>query len=69
MSDEVEDKLYETCKKLGITLFTVSHRKALARHHDYILSFDGRGGWAFQKVNLAEMNLSNASPANAVNLS
>ena len=45
VSDEVEDKLYDTCKKMGITLFTVSHRKALAKHHDFILNFDGRGGW------------------------
>lgn len=37
VSDEVEDTLYETCKKLGITLFTVSHRKGLRRHHDYVL--------------------------------
>lgn len=45
VSDEVEDKLYQTCKKMGITLFTVSHRKTLAKHHDFILNFDGRGGW------------------------
>jgi len=45
VSDEVEDRLYLTCKQMGITLFTVSHRKALAKHHDFILNFDGRGGW------------------------
>lgn len=41
VSDEVEDKIYETCKELGITIFTVSHRKSLQRHHDYILRFNG----------------------------
>lgn len=39
VSDEVEDTLYETCKKLGITLFTVSHRKSLARVCFFYFSF------------------------------
>jgi len=45
VSDEIEDKIYETCKELGITIFTVSHRKNLARHHNKVLNFDGRGKW------------------------
>jgi len=45
VSDEVEGKIYETCKQLGITLFTVSHRPNLKKYHDYILRFDGRGHW------------------------
>lgn len=49
VSDEVEDKIYETCGELGITIFTVSHRKALARHHKMILHLDGRGGYKFYK--------------------
>jgi ABC-type iron transport system FetAB ATPase subunit len=47
VSDEVEDKIYETCGELGITIFTVSHRKSLARHHKWILNLDGRGGYKF----------------------
>jgi len=50
VSDEIEDKIYETCKELGITIFTVSHRKTLARHHDKVLNFDGRGGWKFIEI-------------------
>lgn len=45
VSDEVEDAIYETCKELGITIFTVSHRVSLRRHHDIVLRFDGRGKW------------------------
>jgi len=44
VSDEVEDIIYQSCKKLGITIFTVSHRPQLARHHDVVLRFDGRHG-------------------------
>jgi len=50
VSDEIEDKIYETCKELGITIFTVSHRKNLARHHDRVLNFDGRGGWEWLDI-------------------
>ena len=44
VSDEVEDTIYQTCKKLGICLFTVSHRKYLRKHHDYELTFTGLKG-------------------------
>ena len=51
VSDEVEDKMYETCREMGITLFTVSHRKYLRKHHDFELSFAGRGGkWSWKKI-------------------
>ncbi|KAM9953888.1 hypothetical protein ACTFIR_008993 [Dictyostelium discoideum] len=50
VSDEVEGKIYETCKKLGITLFTVSHRPQLRAYHDYVLLFNGRGGWEWSKI-------------------
>jgi len=52
VSDEVEDKIYETCRELGITLFTVSHRKYLRKHHDYELYITGRQGkWTLKKIN------------------
>lgn len=38
---DIEDILYSHCKKLKISLFTVSHRKSLYKHHDHILRFDG----------------------------
>jgi ATP-binding cassette subfamily D (ALD) protein 3 len=46
---DVESTLYSTAKMLGITLFTVSHRTSLYKHHDYMIRFDGEGGWSFEK--------------------
>ncbi|XP_016140300.1 ATP-binding cassette sub-family D member 3 [Sinocyclocheilus grahami] len=34
---DVEDFIYSHCQKAGITLFTVSHRKSLWKHHEYYL--------------------------------
>jgi hypothetical protein len=50
VSDEIEGTCYTTCKLLGITLFTVSHRPQLAKYHDVILSFLGNGAWATRNV-------------------
>lgn len=48
VSSEVEDELYMTCAKIGITLFTVSHREYLKRHHTKVLTFVGeKGKWFF----------------------
>lgn len=47
VSSEVEGKIYLTCKKLGITLFTVSHRPNLQQYHEYQLRFDGHGNWKY----------------------
>ncbi|EDL82091.1 ATP-binding cassette, sub-family D (ALD), member 3, isoform CRA_c [Rattus norvegicus] len=35
---------------VGITLFTVSHRKSLWKHHEYYLHMDGRGNYEFKKI-------------------
>lgn len=48
LSLDVEEKLYTQAKKMGITLFTVSHRTSLFKYHEYILKFDGRGEWNFE---------------------
>jgi len=45
VSVDVEAKIYQTCSRLGITIFTVSHRPSLMHHHDYMLKLDGEGGW------------------------
>jgi len=50
VNDDIETKVYETCKQLGITVFTVSHRPSLKRFHDYILRFDGKGKWEWMEV-------------------
>ncbi len=43
VSVDVEAVMYEQCRALNITLITVSHRKSLWRHHEYVLKFDGEG--------------------------
>ncbi|CAH2311463.1 ATP-binding cassette sub-family D member 3 isoform X1 [Pelobates cultripes] len=35
---------------VGITLFTVSHRKSLWKHHEYYLHMDGRGNYEFKQI-------------------
>lgn len=58
VSDEVEDEIYRTCTKLGITLFTVSHRKYLRKHHDFILTIEGRDAkWHWSKIHHGDENL------------
>jgi len=44
---EIEKVMYESAKKLGITLMTVSHRRSLWKYHKKILQFDGQGGYVF----------------------
>uniref|UniRef100_A0A673N874 ATP-binding cassette sub-family D member 3-like n=1 Tax=Sinocyclocheilus rhinocerous TaxID=307959 RepID=A0A673N874_9TELE len=36
--------------QVGITLFTVSHRKSLWKHHEYYLHMDGRGNYEFKPI-------------------
>ena len=50
VSVDVEGFMYANCRKLGISLFTVSHRKSLWPYHEYILKFDGRGSYEFCKI-------------------
>lgn len=42
--------MYNKCRELGITLFTVSHRKSLWRYHEFALQFDGRGAYEFRAI-------------------
>ena len=58
VSDEVEDTLYQSCRKLGITLFTVSHRLSLARHHDKMLRFEGNGLWSVVTIDKSQFQQS-----------
>ncbi|XP_059419835.1 ATP-binding cassette sub-family D member 3b [Carassius carassius] len=50
VSVDVEDFIYSHCRKVGITLFTVSHRKSLWKHHKYYLHMDGRGNYEFKPI-------------------
>ncbi|XP_069050204.1 ATP-binding cassette sub-family D member 3 isoform X2 [Lepisosteus oculatus] len=50
VSVDVEDYIYSHCRKVGITLFTVSHRKSLWKHHEFYLRMDGRGNYDFKPI-------------------
>jgi len=50
VSVDVEGFMYQHCREIGITLFTVSHRKSLWSYHEYVLQFDGRGAYEFKKI-------------------
>lgn len=50
VSVDVEGAMYQYCKKSGITLFTVSHRKSLWKYHEYYLQFDGRGSYEYARI-------------------
>ncbi|TDH69722.1 hypothetical protein CCR75_008345 [Bremia lactucae] len=54
VSVDVEGAMYSYCREQNITLFTVSHRKSLWIHHEYVLRFDGRGHYEFKKINEAD---------------
>ncbi|KAG8436756.1 hypothetical protein GDO86_007733 [Hymenochirus boettgeri] len=50
VSVDVEGYIYNHCRKVGITLFTVSHRKSLWKHHEFYLHMDGRGNYEFKQI-------------------
>ncbi|KAJ3063722.1 hypothetical protein HDU98_000483 [Podochytrium sp. JEL0797] len=47
VSMEAERLLYTHAQSLGISVLTVSHRASLWKYHNWILQFDGEGGYAF----------------------
>lgn len=47
---EIEKIMYTHATQLGITLLTVSHRPSLWQYHNYILQYDGQGGYVFTKL-------------------
>ncbi|EGS23763.1 putative adrenoleukodystrophy protein [Thermochaetoides thermophila DSM 1495] len=47
---ETEKIMYDTAKKLGVTLMTVSHRRSLWKYHTHILQFDGQGKYVFTRL-------------------
>mmetsp|Transcript_1791 Transcript_1791/g.2538 ORF Transcript_1791/g.2538 Transcript_1791/m.2538 type:complete len:693 (+) Transcript_1791:35-2113(+) len=49
VSVDVEGYMYSHSRDLGITLFTVSHRKSLWKYHEYVLYFDGKGAYKYCK--------------------
>jgi ATP-binding cassette subfamily D (ALD) protein 3 len=54
VSVDVEGIMYTYAKDVGITLFTVSHRQSLWKYHEWLLRFDGEGGYSFGRLNPGE---------------
>lgn len=50
VSVDVEGSMYQYCREVGITLFTVSHRRSLWKHHEHVLQFDGHGAYEFKPI-------------------
>ncbi|XP_047122836.1 ATP-binding cassette sub-family D member 3 isoform X1 [Hydra vulgaris] len=50
VSVDVEGYMYAHCKEVGITLFTVSHRKSLWKYHEYVLYMDGKGSYEYKPI-------------------
>eukprot|EP00457_Paulinella_chromatophora_P000498 gb/GEZN01000498.1/.p1 GENE.gb/GEZN01000498.1/~~gb/GEZN01000498.1/.p1 ORF type:complete len:1324 (+),score=253.94 gb/GEZN01000498.1/:41-4012(+) len=46
VSLNMETRLFTTCRRMGITLITISHRPALQEYHNRMLVLDGNGGWS-----------------------
>nr|VWO94705.1 Polyadenylation factor subunit 2 [Ganoderma boninense] len=56
VSSDVEGRMYEHAKSLGITLVTISLRPALMRYHTQLLTIagDGTGRWTLKRIGTAE---------------
>ncbi|KIM85783.1 hypothetical protein PILCRDRAFT_816992 [Piloderma croceum F 1598] len=56
VSSDVEGKMYEHAKSLGITLITISLRPSLTKYHTRLLTLtgDSRGGWQLSRIGTAE---------------
>jgi len=47
IAPEVEIRLYNKCRELGITVFSISHKMELKKFHDFELNYDGKGGFSW----------------------
>ncbi|KZT70506.1 hypothetical protein DAEQUDRAFT_744731 [Daedalea quercina L-15889] len=56
VSSDVEGRMYEHAKSLGITLITISLRPSLMRYHTHLLTLagDGTGKWKLTRIGTAE---------------
>uniref|UniRef100_K7GDE8 ATP binding cassette subfamily D member 4 n=1 Tax=Pelodiscus sinensis TaxID=13735 RepID=K7GDE8_PELSI len=50
LTEEVENELYCTCTRLGMTLISVGHRTSLEKFHSWILKLSGRGRWELTRT-------------------
>jgi len=51
IAPEVEIRLYNKCRELGITVFSISHKTELKNFHDYELHYDAKGGYVWLDLN------------------
>jgi ATP-binding cassette subfamily D (ALD) long-chain fatty acid import protein len=62
---DIETIMYTHSQKLGISLITVSHRPSLWKYHNWILQYDGQGGYVFTRLD-AEKRLALQEEKNAI---
>ncbi|KAI9329749.1 P-loop containing nucleoside triphosphate hydrolase protein [Obelidium mucronatum] len=67
VSMEAEKLLYTHAQALGISVMTVSHRPSLWKYHNWILQFDGEGGYVFCELD-AEKRLALQEEKNSIEL-
>ena len=65
VSMDIEKIMYTHATALGISLLTVSHRPSLWKYHNYILQYDGQGGYIFTKLD-AQKRLALQEEKNAI---
>ncbi|KAI8341882.1 ABC transporter transmembrane region 2-domain-containing protein [Chlamydoabsidia padenii] len=65
VSMDIEKIMYTHATALGISLLTVSHRPSLWKYHNYILQYDGQGGYVFTKLD-AEKRLKLQEEKNSI---
>ncbi|KAI8926954.1 ABC transporter transmembrane region 2-domain-containing protein [Entophlyctis helioformis] len=62
---DIERIMYTHSQSLGISLMTVSHRPSLWKYHNWILQYDGQGGYVFTELD-AERRLALQEEKNAI---
>jgi ATP-binding cassette subfamily D (ALD) long-chain fatty acid import protein len=65
VSMDIERIMYTHAQKLGTSLITVSHRPSLWKYHNWILQYDGQGGYVFTPLD-AEKRLALQEEKNAI---
>ncbi|RKO83909.1 P-loop containing nucleoside triphosphate hydrolase protein, partial [Blyttiomyces helicus] len=65
VSMDIERIMYTHAQDLGISLITVSHRPTLWKYHNWILQYDGQGGYVFTELD-AEKRLALQEEKNAI---
>ncbi|RHW73153.1 glycosomal transporter (GAT1) [Trypanosoma brucei equiperdum] len=54
MDIEIEERLYSMCKQLGISLISITHRRTVWRHHNWVLWFNDLGSFMFSPLSFNE---------------